>query len=129
MIHASKPALDKQKPNIVLGHNKNNNDACYDNKSVFDKKIELAVEGLNPSFESLLRERTAKENALFIAEYNIASVRETNSSLSTRKNNILTLVGLSKFLSQKDFREMTREDILQYLNNHRKLDVSDVTTT
>jgi len=125
MVTDNKPALDKRKPNTILSYNQNNNNTCYDNKSVYDKKIELAVEGLTPFFESLLRERTTRENALFIAEYNIASMRETNISSAARKNNIQTLVEFTEFLSQKDFREMTREDVLLYLDSLRRPDASD----
>ena len=37
--------------------------------SLFDNKIALAVEGLHPFYEKMLRERISKENALVIAEY------------------------------------------------------------
>jgi integrase/recombinase XerD len=88
-------------------------------------KNNLATESLSPFHERLLRERTCKENALSITEYNIASIRETNISIATKKANIETLVGLSEFLSQKNFKEMTREDILAYLDNLRRPEVSD----
>ena len=105
MVTDNKPASDKRKPNIILSYNQNNNNTYYDNKSVYDKTIELAVQGLTPFFESLLRERTTRENALFIAEYNIASMRETNISSAARKNNIQTLVEFTEFLSQKDLEK------------------------
>jgi hypothetical protein len=125
MVTDNKPASDKRKPNIIPSYNQNNNNTYYDNKSVYDKTIELAVEGLTPFFESLLRERTIRENALFIAEYNIASMRETNISSVARKNNIQTLLEFTEFLSQKDFREMAREDVLLYLDSLRRPDASD----
>jgi hypothetical protein len=43
------------------------NNVNYDS-FLFDKKIALAVEGLEPFFDRILRQRTLKENAIIIAE-------------------------------------------------------------
>ncbi len=37
--------------------------------SLFDKKVTMAVEGLEPFFDKILRQKTSKENALDTAEY------------------------------------------------------------
>jgi hypothetical protein len=50
----------------------NVNNANYD-ILLFDRKIALAVEGLEPFFDKILRQ-TLKENALIIAEYNIIEI-------------------------------------------------------
>ena len=109
-----------QQSDILIRGNKTSNEGL-----VSDKKIALAMEGLPPFYERLLKERTCKENALAIANYNIASIREFNISASSKRTNIETLADLSEFLSQKNFREMLREDILTYLDNLRKPDASD----
>jgi hypothetical protein len=84
--------------------------------SLFDNKVHLAVEGLHPFFEKMLRERTSKENALVISEYVNSLRREINLSIGHRKSCIDTLVALSKFHSnKKNFKEMNREDVLLYL--------------
>jgi integrase/recombinase XerD len=92
---------------------------------LFDTKIALAVEGLEPFFDKILRQ-TLKENALIIAEYINAIKREIDVSNGYRKSNIHTLAHLSKFHSnRKNFREMARENILLYLDSLRKPEASD----
>jgi integrase len=93
---------------------------------LLDKKITLAAEGLEPFFTKILRQKTSKENSLDIAEYINTLKREINISLGYKKINIQTLVDLSKFhLNGKNFRVMTKEDILQYLDSLRRPEVSD----
>jgi hypothetical protein len=86
--------IKQKKPAIIISQDQNNNnnkkqfndDGDHNNKAViFDKKIALATESLPAFHERLLRERTCKENALSIADYNIASIRETNISIVTKK--------------------------------------------
>jgi hypothetical protein len=100
------------------GDDDNNNDAL-----LFDKKIALATEGLIPFFEKMLREKMLKENALIISEYIIAARRDSNISNGYRKANIQILTELSQFFHsstiKKNFKEMTTEDVLQYLDSLR----------
>ena len=78
----------------------------------------MAAEGLEPFFTKILRQKTSKENALDIVEYINTLKREINISLGYKRINIQTLVDLSKFhLNRKNFRIMTKEDILQYLDS------------
>jgi hypothetical protein len=63
---------------------------------LFDRKVALAVEGLEPFFDKILRQ-TLKENAPIIAEYINAIKREIDVSNGYRKSNIHTLAHLSKF--------------------------------
>src|SRR3954451_20994169 len=93
---------------------------------LLEKKITLATEGFtitNKFCELVLRDRnrTCKENALTISEYIIAMKREINPRLSTIKNAIQSLSELSKSVGiEKQFEDMTREDILFYLDSNRK---------
>jgi integrase len=94
--------------------------------SLFDNKVALAVEGLHPFYEKMLRDRISKENALIISEYINSLRREINVSIGHRKTSIDTLVALAKFhLNKKNFKEMTREDILLYLDKLGKPEASD----
>ncbi len=99
------------------------NNANYD-ILLSDKKIVLAVEGLEPFFDKILRQ-TLGENALIIAAYISAIKREINISDGYRKSNIHTLAHLSKFSNIKNFNEMIREYILLYLDSFRKPEASD----
>jgi hypothetical protein len=105
----------------VIAKYSSNNDL-----SLFDNKVALAVEGLHPFYEKMLRERISKENALVISEYINSLRREINVSIGHRKTSIDTLVALAIFHSnEKDFKEMTREDILLYLDSLGKPESSD----
>ena len=130
-----KPSLNKEegekvavqergeKSGVIAKYYSNNEHSLFDNKehSLFANKVALAVEGLHPFFEKKLRERISKKNALVISEYINSLRREINLSIGHRKSSIDTLIGLSKFHSnKKDFEEMTREDIL-YPNIDRSL--------
>lgn len=93
---------------------------------LLDKKVTMAAEGLEPFYTKILRQKTSKENALDIAEYINTLKREINISLGYKKINIQTLVDLSKFhLNRKNFRVVTKEDILQYLDSLRRPEASD----
>jgi integrase/recombinase XerD len=106
-------------------NNRNDRNDCNTDFLLFDKRVTMAVEGLEPFFDKILRQ-TSKENALIIAEYINTARREINISTGHRKSNIHTLYELSKFhLSKKNFKEMTGEDILLYLDSFRKPEASD----
>jgi integrase len=101
------------------------------NKSVdlslllFDKRVTMAAEGLEPFYDKVLRQ-ILKENALDIAEYINTTKREINISNGYRRITIHMLVQLSRFhLNIKKFKEMTGEDILLYLDGIRKPEASD----
>ena len=90
-----------------------------------NKTIDLAVDDLIPFFGRMIR-RISNENGLVLAEYLAVMKREINISPGYKRANILTLAGLSMFQSnQKNFKEMTREDILQYLDSLRRPESSD----
>jgi integrase/recombinase XerD len=59
-------------------------------------------------------------NDNIINEYFIAMQTEINSSPNYKKINLNTLTKLSRFHKNKLFRDMTREDIVSYLNSLRK---------
>ncbi len=49
--------------------------------SLFDSKVALATEGLQPYFEKMLRIKVSKQNALTISEYINSLRREINLSM------------------------------------------------
>ena len=59
----------------------NANNANSDDLLLFDKKVSLAAEGLEPFFYKILRQRTSKGNAIIIAEYINTIKREINISI------------------------------------------------
>lgn len=72
------------------------NDNNADSLLLFDKKVTMAVEGLEPFFEKILR-KMDKKDAFNIVEYINTARREINISDGHIKSNIQTLSELSKF--------------------------------
>jgi integrase len=98
--------------------------------SFLERKITLATEGFTTRFcESILRDRNrlSKENALVVAEYAVAMKREVNPRPNYLKYTIQYLSELSRCIGlEKRFKDdMTREDILYYLDSHRKTENED----
>jgi hypothetical protein len=92
-----------------------------------DKKIILATEGFMTKFsESTLRDKLSKDNALAIADYIIAMKREINPRLNYIRYTIQFLFELSKVTGiEKHFVDMTRNNILFYLDKCRKPEDKD----
>ena len=107
-----------------------------DKDKELDKKITLATEGFTTTkyCELILRDRTrlSKENALTVCDYIIDMKREINPSLNTIRTTIQFFSELCKCVcvdnnnnKKKRFEEMTRDDILLFLDQCRKLENDD----
>jgi uncharacterized protein YihD (DUF1040 family) len=95
-----------------------------------DRKVTLATEGFTTAkyCEIVLRDRNrlSKENALVICDYIIAMKREINPRLNYIKNTIQFLSEFSKSVGiEKQFEDITRDDVLLYLDSNRKLESDD----
>ena len=99
------------------GHDNNNNSSQAERNPLFDQKLDIATEGLEPYYLEHLKTRISKENALTIANYVLSMKVETNLSINHRRGIITSLKLLSEFLGNKSFNKMTREDILLFYNN------------
>jgi integrase len=98
-----------------------------DNK--IKRKIEIAVEGLPFQCFNFLHNKVLpanKENALTICDY-ISSIKsEINPSNSYRKHTVILLCTFSIFFKNaKLFKDVTREDILSFLDSFRKIESVD----
>ena len=98
--------------------------------ALLDRKIAIATEGFTTDrFCELVskdRRRLSRENALTICDYIIAMKREINPRLSYKKYTIQILSELSKAVGiQKQFIDMTRDDVLCFLDNCRKPENED----
>ena len=94
-----------------------------------NKKIQNATEGLRFECFNLLHDRVLpanKENSLIICDY-VSSLRsEVNPSDGYRRNNIILLCKISIFFrNAKLFKEITREDVLSFLDSFRKIETVD----
>jgi hypothetical protein len=97
---------------------------CRSELDLLEKKIILATDGFTTKFsESTLRDRRklSHENALVVADYIVAMKREVNPRLNYIKYTIQFLSDLSKVIGiGKNFIDMTRDDILSYLDRCRR---------
>ena len=69
--------------------------------------------------------KLTEDNAPVIANYLNALGNEIHLSINYKRMNLTTLVYISRFLSNKKFKEMTKEDITLYLNSLRKDELKD----
>src|SRR5215207_2097522 len=99
-----------------------------DNNYVFpialERKLENATAGLRPFFLKALR-NISNGNALTIADYILTMKTETNLSGNYRKETIIVLCKLSKFVNNKPFKTTKRDSIIAFLNNFRKSESID----
>jgi integrase len=94
------------------------------NDVFFDRKLEVATSELTPYFGKLLY-KMSKENAWIVANY-IASMRtEVNLSDHYRRDIIHELTNFSIFCNGKSFRQITRDDVLAFLDSFRKAEDID----
>jgi integrase len=98
-----------------------------DENIIIKTKIENATEGLSNCFNYLSNKvLPGKENALTICDYVSSIKSEINPSDHYRKNTIILLCNLSMFFKNaKPFKEITREDLLSFLDSYRKAEIVD----
>src|SRR5574339_567724 len=101
----------------------------YNNIDILQKRIEAATKSLSISYykDTLLKlAQRNPENAKDICNYIIAEKTEINIKISTIETRIKVLVWLSNFFDDKIlFREMTKDDILGYLDSLKKTTLED----
>jgi hypothetical protein len=87
---------------------------------MIERKIVNVIEGLP---RQVLRKRRSVENYRNVIEmtnYIIAMKTEVNISDNYRATVIKTLCLLSAYRNHVDFRQLTRDDLLAYLDSRRK---------
>ena len=98
------------------------------NHADLERKIDSITKTLSkPYFNKILKNLVEANptNAKTIYDYIIAEQTELNIKDSTKEGKIKILVWLSKFFENKSFKEMTKQDVLEYLNNLRKPTAED----
>jgi integrase len=97
----------------------------YDRDSLLERKVGFITEGLTRQYAERLY-KIRRDNALAIVDFISSMKTEINPSLNHIKNNIMVLTLLSQFHNnQKSFKQMTREDVLSYLDKLRKPEPDD----
>jgi hypothetical protein len=102
----------------------NEQDAIIINDPLFDHKLDLITTGARPFLTEHLLNKISRENCLTIINYILAMQTETNLSDSYRQDTMHKLKQLAEHPkhnpNNKTFREMTRQDVLQFLDRLRK---------
>ncbi|MGH9911461.1 MAG: hypothetical protein ACRD4W_03355, partial [Nitrososphaeraceae archaeon] len=113
--------------------NKNKNDnwrKCFsftDKEQLvsLEKKIDDITKGLDKAWSKKLLEGLSLENADVICDYIISMRTEINPADNYRRDSIKMPYLLSNYLKDKPFHEMTREDIIDFLDSFRKPETLD----
>jgi integrase len=95
-----------------------------------EKKIDSITEyNSKPYFRAALKRLAIvnSENANIICDYILAEQIEMNIKESTKEGKIKVLIWLSKYLANKTFHQVTKQDILNYLNSLKRPVIEDPT--
>ena len=99
--------------------------ATYDRDSLLERKVGFITEGLTRQYAERLY-KMRRDNTLDIIDFISSMKTEINLSANHIKNNIMVLTLLSQFHNnEKSFKQMTREDVLSYLDRLRKPESDD----
>jgi integrase/recombinase XerD len=91
---------------------------------LLERRIEETTAGLRPSYAKVLR-IICEENTVIIINYISAARVEVNLSDHYRKDLIQALSIFSRHTGNKCFRQMTRNDIISFLESFRKTEQAD----
>jgi hypothetical protein len=91
------------------------------NESILDHRLDLITAGARPFLKEHLLHKISRENCLTIINYILAMQTETSLSESYRLDTIHKLKQLAEFHGlDKSYRQMNRQDILDFLDRLRK---------
>ena len=98
--------------------------SAYTNESSIEMKIDAVTDGLGAQFANLIR-RVSKGNKVSIIDFISSMKLEINISHHHKENYIRILHKISKFCHDKPFKEMTRDNVVTFLDSVRKLEGDD----
>lgn len=98
-----------------------------DSDSLVEIKLDNATEGLKPQFVNMLQSLYLKsrDNALQVSNFLCSMKVESNLSVGHRKNFVFVLCKLSNHCNHLSYEQMSRDNIISFLESHRKLEASD----
>jgi len=92
--------------------------------SLLYRRIDTITQGMKPWIAKRLKKISEKQ-ALTIVEYVEAMQSEFNPTLKTRINLTTECLNISKFYPDRDFMELSKQDVMFYLNSLRKTEEAD----
>ncbi len=87
---------------------------------ILNRNLAKATEGLDAYVRKHLLERISRENASIIVDYILAMRSEIRVSDNYRLNTIVTLKKLAEHDVNKSFKDMGRQDIINFLDIHKE---------
>jgi integrase/recombinase XerD len=102
--------------------NNNNNNGDDPN---FDRKLDLITAGAKPFVKTHLLTKITPENCKTIVNYILAFQTEVSPSQNYRIDTVAKLKTLAQFHHPKSFRDMTRQDVIDFLERLRKPEALD----
>lgn len=113
---------------LVRGKEKFDYDENDDNDPNFDRKLDEVTAGLQPYVRNHLLTRLSRANAAIIIDFVLALKSEVNPTDYYRIMIIMPLKLLSEFHqnNNKSFKEITRNDILRFVDRLTKPEDSDL---
>jgi hypothetical protein len=82
----------------------------------FDRKLDLVTACARPYIKDHLLTRISRENCITIVNYMLAMQTELGPSERYRIDTIYKLKQLAEFHEPKTFKDMTRQDIVDFLD-------------
>jgi integrase len=86
----------------------------------FDRKLDLIISGGYPFIKGHLLQKITRENCVVIINYMLAFMTEVSPAQDYRLDTIHKLKQLAEFHHPKSFKDMTRQDIIDFLDHYRK---------
>lgn len=86
----------------------------------FDRKIDLVTAGSQPYVKDHLLTRISKQNCWLLVSYVLAFMTEVNPSQGYRIDTIQQLKQLAQHYHPRSLKDLTRQDIVDYLDLYRK---------
>lgn len=105
-------------------HHRRHHQQLFNNNNLddpnFERKLDLITDGAKPFLKEHLLTRISRENCLIIIAYILVMQTEINPSERYRIDTIHALKQLAEFHKPKSFHELTRQNIVDYLDRLRK---------
>jgi integrase/recombinase XerD len=107
-----------------ISRSKSNLTSTAAKSALLDRKIEECTAGLPRSFTKQLFS-ISKDNAATVVNYIEILKTEVNPATNYRKNIVLLLCRFSNYHKNKPFNEISRDDIITFLDSLRKIETLD----
>jgi integrase/recombinase XerD len=91
----------------------------------FDRKLDVITAGAKPFVKAHLLNRISKKNCQTIVDYILAMQTEISPRDEYRINTIIKLKHFAEVNEPKTFHDITRQDIINFLDSFRKPETSD----